>query len=199
MSITTFNELKAAIASWLARSDLTDQIPDFITLFENHACRELLVEDVEEETTLSPSSGSVALPSDFLSVRALTWEGYLKRDLVYLPPSELTTLYAAEEEGAPLHYTIKAGNIIIRPISDEDLTLLYRARTDAVSTTLNWLFTKHPDAYLNGALFEAHKFIKDFEGAAPWKSERDAIFDSIKGVNFKRRGTMHIRVDGPTP
>ena len=34
MALTTYTELKAAIADWLNRSDLTSQIPDFITLAE---------------------------------------------------------------------------------------------------------------------------------------------------------------------
>ena len=34
MAITNYSELKSAIADWLDRTDLTDQIPDFITLAE---------------------------------------------------------------------------------------------------------------------------------------------------------------------
>ena len=34
MSISTYSELKTAVANFLARTDLTDQIPDFIQLAE---------------------------------------------------------------------------------------------------------------------------------------------------------------------
>jgi len=34
MAITTYGELKSAIATWLARDDLGAAIPDFIALFE---------------------------------------------------------------------------------------------------------------------------------------------------------------------
>ena len=34
MAITTFSELKTAVANWLDRSDLTDRIPEFIALAE---------------------------------------------------------------------------------------------------------------------------------------------------------------------
>ena len=34
MSITTYAELKSAIANWLLRDDLTSVIPDFIALAE---------------------------------------------------------------------------------------------------------------------------------------------------------------------
>ena len=34
MAFTTFTELKSVVADYLARTDLTAQIPDFITLAE---------------------------------------------------------------------------------------------------------------------------------------------------------------------
>jgi hypothetical protein len=52
MAITTFAELKTAIASWLDRSDLTSTIPDFITLFESVANRRLRVRQMEKTITL---------------------------------------------------------------------------------------------------------------------------------------------------
>jgi hypothetical protein len=199
MSITTYAELKTAIASWLARDDQTANIPDWITLFECHAVRELKLRDAELSTTLTPASGSVAVPTDFLSVRSLTWTGTPKRDLVYMHPSVLLQDYATESSGDPINYTIEGGTIKIRPISSTNLTLLYRAKTAAVSGSLNWLFSTWPDAYLNGTLAEAHLFLKDYEGAALWEMRRDKIFDSLKRQDFNYRGVMQIRTDGATP
>ena len=41
MSITNYTELKTAVANFLARSDLTDRIPEFISLAEGRLSREL--------------------------------------------------------------------------------------------------------------------------------------------------------------
>ena len=41
MSITTYTELKAAIADWLLRDDLTSVIPTFISLAESQFQREI--------------------------------------------------------------------------------------------------------------------------------------------------------------
>jgi hypothetical protein len=41
MSITTYAELKTAVANWLARADLTDRIPEFILMAEDRIAREL--------------------------------------------------------------------------------------------------------------------------------------------------------------
>jgi hypothetical protein len=199
MSIATYAELKSAIATWLDRSDLTSQIPDFITLFEAHAVRELGVEESEATDTLSPTSGSVALPSDFLSAKSVRWMGSEPRNLNYLNPAALSGMYADDVDGTPIHYTIKAGNIIVRPSSDEDLELFYNAKAAAVSGTLNWLFTNHVDAYLSGSLVEAKLFAEDPAGAAMWAVKRDQVLNSIKKLNFMRRGPMQIIPAGPTP
>jgi hypothetical protein len=199
MTISTYAELQTAVGDWLARSDLTSNIPDFITLFEAEACRKLRVRPAETTATLTPSSGSASLPSDFLGVRRLTWDGSVAIDLSYVTPSELQSRYPDAADGVPAVYTIEGGTIRIRPIDDEDLILVYRAKTAAVSGTLNWLFTNHPDAYLFGALCEAYMFDKDEERAAIWAARRDKTFDGIKEVDFHYRGNMRIRVDGPTP
>jgi hypothetical protein len=199
MSITTYVELQAAVVSWLARDDLTSYVPDFITLFEASACRKLRVRPTETTVTLSPSSGAASLPADFLGVRRLTWEGSTPRNLDYVHPEYLQSLYPSNEEGVPTSYTIEGGTVRIKPSSDEDLTLVYRAKTAVVSGTLNWLFTNHPDAYLFGALTEAYMFDKDEERASIWRTRTEQAFSEIKEVDFHYRGRMTIRVDGPTP
>ena len=41
MALTTYTELKASLADWLNRSDLTTTIPDFISLAEAQIERQL--------------------------------------------------------------------------------------------------------------------------------------------------------------
>ncbi len=43
MSLSTYSDLQTSIANYLARSDLTSIIPDFITLAENRLRRELRI------------------------------------------------------------------------------------------------------------------------------------------------------------
>lgn len=199
MSITTYAELQTSIASWLARGDLTTQIPDFITLFEAMACRELRVRPSELTATLTPTNGSATLPTDFLGVRRLTWNGSSGRNLEYVTPQWLATAYPTAAAGDPNVYTIEGGTLKVRPVSDTTLDLLYRAKTAAVSGALNWLFTNHPDAYLFGSLAEAYMFNKDPENAAMWEGRRDKVFQSIKGVDFHYRELGAPRIMAPTP
>ena len=71
MALSTYTELKAAIADYLDRSDLTSQIVDFITLAEAEFNRTLFVAQREEVSSASASSGTITLPSDFWAMRAI--------------------------------------------------------------------------------------------------------------------------------
>jgi len=199
MAITTYAELQSAIADWLARDDLTARIPDFITLFEAAACRKLRVRPMETSTSLTPSAGSVALPTGYLGWRRVTWTGSTRRELEYVHPSMLQAMFPDNAAGSPSHFTIEGANLKIRPTDNTALEFDYYAKTAAVSGSLNWLFTNHPDAYLAGALVEAHLFAKDPDSAAIWLPRRDAAFSEIHLVNFNEQGSMAISVMGPTP
>jgi hypothetical protein len=199
MALSTYAELKSAIADYLARSDLTSQIVDYITLFEAAACRRLKVRPMETSTTLTPSSGTASLPSGYLGWRRVTWNGSPKRELSYVHPSMLRLTYPDEASGTPNDFTIEGSSLKVRPISDTTLDFDYFAKTAAVSGSLNWLFTNHPDAYLFGSLAEAYAMLKDWETAAKWGARTDGVFQEIKDLNFNEQGSLAIRVAGATP
>jgi len=198
MAITTYAELQSAIASWLARDDLTAYIPDFITLFESAAARRLKVRLQETITTLTPSSGVATIPSDYLGHRRVTWTGSPIHELAYVAPP-IYAGYLESGSGVPSVYTIEGSNLRLAPSDDNDLTFEYYARTAAVSGSLNWLFTNHPDAYLFGSLCEANAFNKDVDPAGLWKARRDEVFDEISRLDFNERQGMAVRVYGATP
>jgi len=199
MPFTTNAELKASIADYLARSDLTTQIVDYITLFEAVAARKMKVRPMETSTNLTPSSGTASLPSGYLGWRRVTWTGTPRRELNYVHPSILQMTYPDAATGSPNDFTIEGSSLKVRPVSDTVLEFDYFAKTAAVSSSLNWLYTNHPDAYLFGSLAEAYAMLKDFDTAAVWKTRRDAVFEEISGVNFNEQGGLAIRVVGATP
>jgi hypothetical protein len=198
MAITTYAELQSAIANWLARDDLTAYIPDFITLFEAAAARRLRVRLQESTTTLTPSSGVATVPTDYLGHRRVTWTGSPIHELAYVAPP-IYAGYLESGSGTPTVYTIEGSNLRVASSDDTALTFDYYARTAAVSGSLNWLFTYHPDAYLFGSLCEANAFNKDVDAAGLWKARRDEIFDEINRLDFNERSGMGVRVYGVTP
>ena len=53
MALTTFAELKTAVANWLDRSDLDDRIPEFIALAETRHRRDFKIRRMETRVTAS--------------------------------------------------------------------------------------------------------------------------------------------------
>jgi hypothetical protein len=196
MPITTYGELKSAIASWLARDDLSAAIPDFVALFEAAANRRLRVRQMEISATLAPADGVAALPADYLMWRRVTWTGSRRRELDYVHPSYLQAAFDAAA-GTPRVFTIEGATLKIRPTDGTALELDYFQKLPALSDAqpTNWLLAAHPDLYLFGALVEAEAFNKDADKAALWKLRRDEIFDEIEKLGAKSRAGA-IRVMG---
>lgn len=199
MAIQTYAQLQAAIASWLDRDDLTDEIVDFITLFEAVANRKLRVRQMETSTTITPSSGSATLPTDYLQWRRVTWAGDVRNELQYVHPSYLQALYPDTPSDTPTVFTIEGSTLKVRPTSSTDIEFAYYQKIPALADGVNWLLTAHPDLYLFGSLVEAQMFTVDPEQAAIWKARRDEVFDEISSLGRKSQGGGSARVLGPTP
>lgn len=199
MSLATYADLQAQIANWLARDDLTNYIPDFVRLFEATAARRMKTRLSETTATLTPVSGTATLPTDFFGVKRLTWTGNPRGELAYATPTYFSAQFANGETGTPSLYTFEGTSVKVGASDDTALELLYNQRTQALSGTLNWLYTNHPDVYLFGSLCEANAFDKDVDAAGLWKSRRDEVFDEILKADFNERGNMAVRVYGITP
>jgi hypothetical protein len=200
MTIATYSDLQTAIASWLARDDLTARIPDFIMLFEAVANRRLRVRQMETVVTLTPSSGTATLPADYLNWRRVTWTGSPRNDLDYVHPSILQDYYPTVPAGIPRLFTIEGSSLKVRPVDDTGLEFDYLQKIPALaSVSTNWLLTEHPDLYLFGSLAEAQGFNVDFEKLGVWKARRDELFDEIIRLSNLTRGVGAVRVAGATP
>ena len=66
MALTTYAELKASIADFLNRDDLTSAIPDFITLAEADMQRRVKHWRQEKRSTAELDTQYSAIPADFL-------------------------------------------------------------------------------------------------------------------------------------
>lgn len=204
MSLVSYSDLQTQVANWLARSDLTAYIPDMITLFEAQAARKLRVRPMINTTSLSTSGGIGSLPSDFLSMVDLSWNGTPQTSLDYVHPAMF--IYFDPEDptvtqAPPQIYTLKGNSVYIDPVDDTGLTIQYYQRAPALSGTLNWLWTNHPDVYLFGTLTEANYFNKGtaLTMAHEWGQRRDAIFDEIQMLDFRERTSLQIEIKGTVP
>jgi hypothetical protein len=199
MALATYTDLLASVATWLKRDDLTSLIPDFVVLFEAAANRKLRARQMETSTTLTPTSGTATLPSDYLLFRRVTWTGNPRRELEYVEPSWIQFNYPTSGAGNPNVFTIEGSSLKVRPSDDGSLEFDYWQKIPALSAGANWLFSAHPDAYLFGSLAEAKGFEIDGDWLAAWVGRRDQILDEIQNLSNKGRGVGGIRIMGPTP
>ena len=70
MALDNYSNLQTSIANWLARDDLTVEIPDFIALCEAEFNRELRIRSMETTETVTIDAEQEALPTGFLGVRS---------------------------------------------------------------------------------------------------------------------------------
>ena len=118
MAITTYAELQTSMESWLGHTLYTDQLPDFITVFEAAANRRLRTRYQETTATITTSSGAGSLPSDYLAWRRVTWQGSTRVELEWIEPDYLQMSYPTDSQGVPQAFTIEGSTLYARPIDD---------------------------------------------------------------------------------
>ena len=208
MALTTYAELKDSIASWMARGDLTDIIPDFITLFEAKANRRLRVRRMLTSETVTitagtaaiPPGGTTAIPAGYLETKRLTWQSSPVVELEWVEPTYLQASYPSSETGIPRFYTIENGSLYVRPAGTGTATFVYYGKIPPLATATNWLLEQHPDLYLWGSLVEARAFILDPERAALFdQRSKEAFAEIIRLDAIGQQSQAQIRAYGPTP
>lgn len=211
MSLANYSDLKSAIASWAARSDLTSQIDDFIDMAEAEFNRTLRTEQMITETTLTTSStgSSVNLPSDFLEIDSISFSTN-PTEVDFVTRKQLKDKYASQQAGRPRVYSLRAPattggvqRMIFGPAPDGayTATLSYYQKVPALSTsnTTNWLLTKEPEAYLFGSLSKALGYIQDTERKTEIKMGWAEIKSQLDSENETRKSGgagSYVRVSG---
>jgi hypothetical protein len=152
VALTTYAGLKASIASWLHRSDLTAVIPDFISLAESQIRRDVRCRAMEQSATGTLTSTSLAFPTRMAEVLRVALNGDLQR---YLTPNDFQG-----RTGEANQYTIVGETFVFQSSTATyaiDYYQWFAALADDADT--NWVLTNFPEIYLFGALAEAKAFV----------------------------------------
>lgn len=173
MSITTYSELKSAIADWLLRDDLTTVIPTFIALAEAQFNREIRDYRMVKRSTAQVDTEYFVPPADWLENIRFQLNTTPATTLDFVTPDQMS-----EEEsrrgstGRPMYFTMIGSNFQIMPIPDStyDAELVYYSKIASLSdsNTTNWLLTDSPDIYLYGALMQAAPYLSDDQRIQVW-------------------------------
>jgi hypothetical protein len=185
MALTSYTTLKTAVANYLGRSDLTTQIPDFITLAELRLSREIRTRKLLKSVTTSTAVGdsTVEIPSDFLEMRDLYLSGNPRISLTYNSPSAFTRNADAETSGKPSFYTMLGQEFEFAPVPDKVYTveLLYYFKPTPLSDSVasNEFLANYPDALLYATLSEAEPYLMNDARIQVWASLYDRAINNI--------------------
>ena len=191
MALSTYTELKAAVADWLNRTDLTTPIVDFISLAEAEMKRRL--RRATESTTIYISAGNMNGPSDMaepIALRLSTANGYSDIPLRLCTPEMLWERRAREgTTGRPTDYAYFDGQLQFAPVPDQsyDGILLYYQQLTPLSGSneTNAVLTEAPDAYLFGALLQATPYVEHDERIAVWQMKFDNAIEQLNDMRAR--------------
>lgn len=196
MALTTYTELKAAIADWLDRSDLTTVIPDFITLAEASIKHDkntrFLASEARSQATLSTSTQYLALPSDFVRVKRMHIVSSPQKNIQIVSRSVLNDYYISSA-GKPSYAAVTDGQFEFDRIPDSAYTVeiiydKFNALSGANET--NEVYPEYSDIYLYGSLIHAAVYLRDAEMKA------DAVQAYLNAVDVARKGDKSSRYAG---
>ena len=188
MALTTYTELKASLADWLNRSDLTSVIPDFISLAEAQMERQLRTRQMIVRATASFAAAAEygTVPDDFLEVKSIKLDTNPVTSLTFQTIDSLDQLSNTTylSSGKPLYFTVVGNQFRLLPIPDGAYTadLVYYAKLTKLSASVatNWLLTQAPDVYLYGSLLQAAPYLQDDARISVWSSLYTAGLDQLQ-------------------
>ncbi len=197
MSLSDYDGLKQEIIDWSHREDIDQRVDTFIQMAENvmynNPAENLKVRG-QEATIVLPTAGQVlALPSDYMEIRAIQFLiPNNNADVLFRSPSQMKR---RNGQGKPDYFTI-TDNIEFNRIPDSVYTveIKYHSKPQPLSTDnqTNEALLANPNIYLFGALSALFQYAQDEQQAA---QNFQQFMNEIKGTNkTMKRGRF-----GPAP
>lgn len=186
MAISTYTELKSAVADWLNRDDLAAVVPTFIALAETSMERALRTRKMLVRANATIDTQYSAVPSDFLEIRSMKITSSSPIQPMYAQTIEAMDDLDAKNPGTgkPVYFCVVGNQIRVHPAPSGNYTaeLAYYSTINKLSASVasNWILASHPDAYLYGALLQAAPYLKDDERAGVWTGLYVAAIEAIK-------------------
>jgi hypothetical protein len=183
--ITDYSTLVTAITDYLARSDLSSFVPNFLQNCQGKIYRSLRLRTMETALSGTIASGVLAVPADYLELKY----AYLTTDpstfLERTTPELIYTKWRTRSaSGRPLEIAREAENFIFGPFPDDTYAvagIYYKQLTLlSASNTTNWFTTNAPEVMLYGALLEAQPFLMNDKRLPTWQMLYDQALETVK-------------------
>ncbi len=193
MAFTDLLDLQTAVVEHVKRPDIADVFPRLVKLAEVTFNRRLRCREQVTTTTVTITSGSATLPTDFQEVIGV----YDSAGNEYIA-QPLQELRVSQSAG---YYGIAGSTITAK--NDGTLTLQYYAKIPTISASVtdsNWLLQKAPGLYLYGVGLEAAKYVRDVDTATATQQLLEMEFAALAAEDAQQRySRARVRMQGVTP
>jgi hypothetical protein len=204
--LSTFEQLVESVGDYLGRSDLRDQIPDFIRLVEKELERDIPLRDsefVKDDAFKGADEEFITLPSNLLELRhirintqhpySINIVGIDKLNDIRTNGSSLSLPSAGAHIGDKLY-------LAPTPKLTTGYTLVYRGSIAGLSDAnpSNRILEDAPDCLLYGALMHSAVFIGADDRVGLWSEMFNRAKNSYRMLEHRNRtggGPLQIRPD----
>lgn len=198
MALNTYSGLKTAIANTLLRDDLTDLIPDWITMCEASVRRIL---KGQNEVVRAYVSGGGAderyenLPGDFYELVAtprVNGDDGRSTPIEYVTPQVMDEMWrdAGSTSSLPRFFTIVGPQIEFWPQPNgHQIEIAYRQGVVALSDAapVNALLLEAPDIYLYGSLIHSAPLLVDDARLPVWQGLYNTAVGEFNAAHLRKR------------
>ena len=184
MAFTTYTSFVTTVESYLARTDLTTVIPDFVQMAQLRMSRDLRTEAMLKVATTVATDNKVAFPSDFLELREMHFEGNPPIILEYQSPDLFFRNGQTSLSGRSHFFTMLGTEFQFAPSQTGSYTIqiLYYGQPTFISSTTssNLFLAYYPDALLYATLAEAEPYLMNDPRVQTWSALYDRAIANIK-------------------
>lgn len=196
MALDSYDGLVAAIADTLNRDDLTNAIPDFVTLMTAEAGSKLRVRQMICRSSATVSTEYSALPENYSGVKAISLLTSPPTPLRFVDAAALRDMKACDDSaGKPRFYSLfgspgafpAGGELQLYPAPAEAYTvefLVYEIPADLATYGSNWLLARYPQVCLYGALKQSAPYLKDDARLGVWSQLFEDGLDAIRRADL---------------
>jgi hypothetical protein len=199
--ISTYPELKDAIADWMHRSDLGERIADFIALTESRLSQDISdIALLRSEAQIVTVAGQRAYPAPpgMISIEYAHRKEPASTPVQIVPARVLAQKYAFEQyTSIPNFIAFDGAYLVLHPTPNGAYTIdyFYQNTIDALSDSnpTNVILQRFPALYLWGACHEAAMFIRDMELAQSSEQKYQSALAGARSVDYV--GNTTLRTD----
>ena len=184
MALTNYTTFVSTVENYLARTDLTSVIPDFIQLAQTRMSRDLRTEKMLKVATTTMVDNTVSIPADMLEVREIHLQGNPPVILEYQSPDLFFKNFQTTLSGRPFYFTMLGSEFQFapQPNGNQTVQILYYSQPTFISTTTasNLFLANYPDALLYATLAEAEPYLMNDGRIQTWSALYDRAIANIK-------------------